>query len=221
MRDYATTTQVLEKVNLEAQRATNEARMHRRNPIINDKVGIAFMHNSLRSTSRAVKRLSSASSKDYFSKSQTSQSSGVLVSDNIGRVDSVDSCDLSCSASTLAENSNNNNDSGDHYDSGRQRFTQHVKVIDSPIHNFLRAHHPSSSFYDLYGIESSTMHTYVNTAAGSCVMTYILGDAYSIFRYYCFWGAADCAFAFRHWRSPPRQYFAPSFWPALPCRLWI
>ena len=54
-----------------------------------------------------------------------------------------------------------------------------MKEIDSPILNFLRIHHPSSSFYDLFGIDSATMHTYVNSVAGCCVLTYVLGKSHN------------------------------------------
>jgi hypothetical protein len=211
--DYNTTTQVLAKVNLDCKKATmaEQAISSRSDPVFNNNIGIAY--NARRSSTRALRRLCSAESRDY-----DTCAGGDLSADNIPeknndgrgglsgrRSDSFSGSGSEDEADGKNERSKRErgrergvekerekekekrhvfldlrNERGNHHSSSSSSSARPSKEIDSPIHNFLRCHHPSSSFYDLYGIESSVMHSYVSTVAGSCVLTYILGKCSAV-----------------------------------------
>lgn len=181
--EYATTNQMLAKVNQDCINATLAAQV-RTNLVVNSDVGIAYRRSSSRlSSTRAIQRLSSAASRECDRIPQTldRRSSSSISSD------SGDECEVGSKKlpkdgkrmsvgfdqQPVTPNSDNLPPGAGMGDAGKE--------IDSPIHNYLRYHHPSNSFYDLFGIDSSAMHTYVNTVAGSCVLTYILGKFHFLF----------------------------------------
>lgn len=184
--EYATTNQMLAKVNQECIKATLASQV-RTNLVVNSDIGIAFPSGRPSST-RAVRRLSSAASRDCDRIPQTvdkrsrsssggsSEGAGKLAEDSnkhtsrSGRHSSV-GFDQQSSGPTSQDQS------GELPPGPGDSPSHEGKNIDSPIHNYLRFHNPSSGFYDLFGIDSSAMHSYVGTVAGSCVLTYVLGES--------------------------------------------